>query len=194
MTHALTRAFRSLLAALSLALLAGCFTSPPDGVRVVSPFDLQRYLGTWYEVARLDHRFERGLVDVSATYRLDADDQAFEYRMMLRTLKTEYDTEGAALKPQIESLTPEAIAANPTLKARVEGLNRKAAELMQKQNALNQTLEQREQNFGLAFLQVLGPAIDTVAKEAGADVVDDARVLDRGDVVCTVQPTLVLRQ
>lgn len=89
----------------------------------------------------------------------------------LRTLKTEYDTEGAALKPQIESLTPEAIAANPTLKARVEGLNRKAAELMQKQNALNQTLDQREQNFGLAFLQVLGPAIDTVAKEAGADVV-----------------------
>jgi Skp family chaperone for outer membrane proteins len=89
----------------------------------------------------------------------------------LRTLKTEYDTEGAALKPQIESLTPEAIAANPTLKARVDGLNRKAAELMQKQNALNQTLEQREQNFGLAFLQVLGPAVDTVAKEAGADVV-----------------------
>lgn len=89
----------------------------------------------------------------------------------LRTLKTEFDTEGAALKPQIESLTPEAIAANPTLKARVDGLNRKAAELMQKQNALNQTLDQREQNFGLAFLQVLGPAVDTVAKEAGADVV-----------------------
>lgn len=89
----------------------------------------------------------------------------------LRTLKTEFDTEGAALKPQIESLTPEAIAANPTLKARVDGLNRKAAELMQKQNALNQTLEQREQNFGIAFLQVLGPAVDTVAKEAGADLV-----------------------
>jgi len=89
----------------------------------------------------------------------------------LRTLKTEYDTEGAALRPQIESLTPEAIASNPTLKARVDGLNRKAAELMQKQNALNQTLEQREQNFGIAFLQVLGPAVDTVAKEAGADIV-----------------------
>ena len=89
----------------------------------------------------------------------------------LRTLKTEFDTEGAALKPQIESLTPEAIAANPTLKARVDGLNRKAAELMQKQNALNQTLEQRETGFGLAFLQVLTPAVDAVAKEAGADLV-----------------------
>jgi Skp family chaperone for outer membrane proteins len=89
----------------------------------------------------------------------------------LKTLKTELDTEGAALKPQIESLTPEAIAANPTLKARVEGLNRKAADFMQKQNALSQNLEQRDTSFNMAFLQVLGPAIDAVAKEAGADVV-----------------------
>lgn len=89
----------------------------------------------------------------------------------LKTLKTELDTEGAALKPQIESLTPEAIAANPTLKARVEGLNRKAQDFMQKQNALSQTLEQRDTSFNMAFLQVLGPAIDAVAKEAGADVV-----------------------
>ncbi len=89
----------------------------------------------------------------------------------LKTLKTELDTEGAALKPQIESLTPEAIAANPTLKARVEGLNRKAQDFMQKQNALSQTLEQRDTSFNMAFLQVLGPAIEAVAKEAGADVV-----------------------
>jgi apolipoprotein D and lipocalin family protein len=42
-------------------------------VNVVSPFDLQRYLGTWFEMARLDHRFERGLSRVSATYSLNAD-------------------------------------------------------------------------------------------------------------------------
>lgn len=89
----------------------------------------------------------------------------------LKTLKTELDTEGASLKPQIESLTPEAIAANPTLKARVEGLNRKAQEFMQKQDVLSQNIEQRDNNFNLAFLQVLGPAVDAVAKEAGADVV-----------------------
>ncbi len=89
----------------------------------------------------------------------------------LKSLKTELDTEGAALKPQIESLTPEAIAANPTLKARVEGLNRKAADFMQKQNALSQNLEQRDSSYNMAFLQVLGPAIEAVAKEAGADVV-----------------------
>jgi len=52
---------------LLLLLLAGC-TGIPDGVRPVTGFQLERYLGTWYEIARLDHSFERGLTDVSATY------------------------------------------------------------------------------------------------------------------------------
>jgi apolipoprotein D and lipocalin family protein len=67
---------RRLLSALFLGAalwLAGCSTAPPAGVRVVTPFDVNRYLGTWLEVARLDHRFERGLSRVSATYRLNAD-------------------------------------------------------------------------------------------------------------------------
>jgi apolipoprotein D and lipocalin family protein len=48
-------------------VLSGC-TGIPDGVRPVQGFDTERYLGTWYEVARLDHRFERGLSRVTATY------------------------------------------------------------------------------------------------------------------------------
>jgi len=48
-------------------LLAGC-TGTPEGVRPVTGFQLDRYLGTWHEIARLDHSFERGLTDVSATY------------------------------------------------------------------------------------------------------------------------------
>ena len=67
---------RRLLTALCLGValsLSGCATAPPQGASVVSPFDLQRYLGTWFEVARLDHRFERGLSRVSATYSMNAD-------------------------------------------------------------------------------------------------------------------------
>ena len=48
-------------------LLTGC-TSVPQGLTPVDGFDLNRYLGTWYEIARLDHRFERGMSNVSATY------------------------------------------------------------------------------------------------------------------------------
>ncbi|MEZ5741982.1 MAG: lipocalin family protein [Burkholderiaceae bacterium] len=53
--------------------LAACSTAPPDGVSVVSPFDVGRYEGKWYEIARLDHRFERGLTSVSATYVAQPD-------------------------------------------------------------------------------------------------------------------------
>ncbi len=56
-----------------IPFLSGCFTTPPDGVKVVSPFDVQRYAGKWFEIARLDHRFERGLSDVNATYTLNGD-------------------------------------------------------------------------------------------------------------------------
>ena len=53
-------------------LLAGC-TGKPDGVEPVEGFDLDRYLGTWYEIARLDHSFERGLDNISANYSLRED-------------------------------------------------------------------------------------------------------------------------
>ena len=52
---------------IACALFAGC-AQIPEGVEPVGGFDAERYLGTWYEIARLDHRFERGLSKVSATY------------------------------------------------------------------------------------------------------------------------------
>ena len=55
-------------------LVVACSTpTPPDGVTVVKNFDTQRYLGKWYEIARFDHRFERGLEKVTATYSLRDD-------------------------------------------------------------------------------------------------------------------------
>jgi len=62
-----------LLLCLAVVPLLNACTSPPDGVTVVSPFDVKRYAGQWFEIARLDHSFERGLSDVNATYRLEAD-------------------------------------------------------------------------------------------------------------------------
>ena len=64
----------ALLLAGSALLLAGCAsTRPPPGVTAVTPFDVQRYAGRWYELARLDHAFERGMTDVSAGYTVQAD-------------------------------------------------------------------------------------------------------------------------
>jgi len=59
---------RHLLAAFAV-LLSAC-TGVPAGVTPVSNFELERYLGTWYEIVRLDHSFERNLDSVTAEYRL----------------------------------------------------------------------------------------------------------------------------
>ncbi len=53
-------------------LLAGC-VSKPEGVTPVANFKADKYLGKWYEVARLDHSFERGLQQVTAEYSLRED-------------------------------------------------------------------------------------------------------------------------
>ena len=54
--------------------IAGCSsTGIPDGVTPVSSFDLERYLGKWYEIARLDHSFERGMDQVTANYSMRDD-------------------------------------------------------------------------------------------------------------------------
>jgi apolipoprotein D and lipocalin family protein len=52
---------------LAAAILSSCVTAP-QGVTPVTGFDAKRYEGTWYEIARLDHPFERGLTRVTAQY------------------------------------------------------------------------------------------------------------------------------
>jgi apolipoprotein D and lipocalin family protein len=59
----------SLLLAL---LLAGC-VSMPENVKPVDNFRVERYLGKWFEIARLDHSFEQGLTQVTAEYSLRQD-------------------------------------------------------------------------------------------------------------------------
>lgn len=75
MSFGRSRWFVWALAMACLGWLAGCSTTsaPPPGLQAVSPFDLQRYQGRWYELARLDNRFERGLTDVSANYSAQPD-------------------------------------------------------------------------------------------------------------------------
>ena len=56
-------------------LLTACGTEMPQAAKdsVVQSVDANQYLGTWYEIARLDHSFERGLEQVTANYSLEKD-------------------------------------------------------------------------------------------------------------------------
>ncbi|WP_299261229.1 lipocalin family protein [uncultured Kushneria sp.] len=57
----------------SLASAMGGETGMPSGCRAVEDFELKRYLGLWYEIARLNHSFERGLEQVTAHYAMRDD-------------------------------------------------------------------------------------------------------------------------
>lgn len=86
---------RTVFLALLLALsLSACSTSPPEGLHPVSAFDIHRYLGRWYEIARLDHSFERGMSDVQATYALMADGS-------VKVINRGYDTQRQAWKEAV---------------------------------------------------------------------------------------------
>lgn len=56
-------------------VIGGCQTNNSDKMNVstVKELDLKQYLGTWYEIARFDHKFERGLEGVTATYSIRDD-------------------------------------------------------------------------------------------------------------------------
>jgi len=63
---------KKILIIITFIFLTGCIGTP-DGIQPVNEFELEKYLGKWYEIARLDHKFERGLVQVSAEYSLRED-------------------------------------------------------------------------------------------------------------------------
>jgi len=56
----------------------------------VKPFDVQRYQGTWYEMARLDHSFERNMTDVSARYTVQADGSVQVVNRGFNSVKNEW--------------------------------------------------------------------------------------------------------
>lgn len=63
---------KKLIILLLLSFVSAC-TSVPEGIKPVTGFELNRYLGKWYEVARIENRFEEGLDNVTASYSINAD-------------------------------------------------------------------------------------------------------------------------
>lgn len=74
MTTMLKPMLKVMLMGAMVWLMTAC-VSVPSGVTPVQHFDAKRYLGQWYEIARLDHRFERNLERVTADYSVRSDGQ-----------------------------------------------------------------------------------------------------------------------
>ncbi|MDT3293600.1 lipocalin family protein [Shewanella sp. SP2S2-6] len=87
---------RKLLLVISIFLLSGCL-GMPKLVKPVNDFELNKYLGKWYEIARLDHSFEKGLSQVSAEYSLKDDGGVMVINRGFSAAKNEWkEAEGKA--------------------------------------------------------------------------------------------------
>ena len=67
------------------SLFASCDSAPKVDNSTVSSVDLNRYLGSWYEIARYDHSFERGLEYAMAKYTLREDGRAKDAKGIAKT-------------------------------------------------------------------------------------------------------------
>ena len=64
---------KTIFASLCALFCAGCSSTQSINNTPVAALDLNRYLGDWYEIARFDHSFERGLDFCKANYALRED-------------------------------------------------------------------------------------------------------------------------
>lgn len=60
----------TVFSALIIGVIASC-SSMPKKAKVVDNFELPKYLGLWYEIARIDFRFEKNMNNVSAQYSMN---------------------------------------------------------------------------------------------------------------------------
>ena len=79
-------------------LCCGCTNSTTAGIPAVTPFDAASYSGVWYEIARYDHSFERGMDNTMALYILQDDGQVLVLNSGWKDGKTKV-AEGKARQP-----------------------------------------------------------------------------------------------
>lgn len=84
-------------------LLTGCNSKATPVVNPIQNFDAERYMGTWYEILRLPHSFEKNLVKVTAEYRLNEDGTVEVTNRGFNSDKRRWKTAIGLAKP-IESL------------------------------------------------------------------------------------------
>lgn len=67
--------FTMIAATVGGLIFGGCSGVSTEGIEAVSPFNVNSYLGVWYEQARLPHSFEDGIIKPKATYRWSRNGQ-----------------------------------------------------------------------------------------------------------------------
>ncbi len=102
-----------ILIALISFMFLGCSSKYPE-LPTVKSVDIEKYKGTWYEIARFEHFFEKGCKNVTATYEIkdDGDIKVINRCTMIETDKkkeatgTAYATDSTNSKLKVSFFRP----------------------------------------------------------------------------------------
>jgi len=83
----------------AILIYSSCGVRIPRGAQAVKNFDLEKYLGKWYEIARLDYRFEKHLEQNTAEYTLKENGAVKVYNKGYHTLKQEWRSATGEARP-----------------------------------------------------------------------------------------------
>jgi Skp family chaperone for outer membrane proteins len=121
-----------------------------------------------------DAAFRSSKIGAAISNQIGAISSKGAEQLGLKTLADQIKADEAAM-PELKTLTPEAVNANPTLKARVDALSKKLGEFQQKQNALGKAVDQQQNAATVMFFYALNKAIEDVVKTEKVDIVLSAQ-------------------
>ncbi len=79
------------VASVSAVWVRNYYKTIPKGIIPLKPFDVKKYVGKWYEVARMNYRFENNLKNVTADYSLNEDWSVKVVNRGYNTKKNKYE-------------------------------------------------------------------------------------------------------
>lgn len=111
--------------------------------------------------------------DMQQKLKTLVEQKTTEYRNQNRDLAAQFEAEGRQLQPMLQGQTAAQVAANPTLKTRVEAQMRRENELRQKQQLFELSVQATSQRADQQLMQALDPVIDQIMTQRGALIVVD---------------------
>lgn len=171
------------LAAIGIgAAMAQTSTPAPAAQSTVVVLDLERLRSQATSWADMQQKLKT-LVEQKST----------EFRSQNQALANQFEAEGRLLQPMLQGQTAQQVAANPTLKTRVEAQMRRENELRQNQQLFELSVQATSQRADQVLMQSLDPIIDQIMTQRGALIVVDRSQIAKARSSVDITPDAVTR-
>lgn len=131
--------------------------------------------------------------DMQQKLKTLVDQKTNEFRTQNQPLANQFEAEGRLLQPMLQGQTAQQVAANPTLKTRVEAQMRRESELRQNEQLFELSVRATSQRADQVLMQSLDPIIDQIMTQRGALIVVDRSQIAKARSSVDITPDAITR-